>query len=683
MRLRASEMNSLVKRRFGKRAGQPFLSEFVGRPWEELVLSPIKAIELEAATLPDVISLAQGIPSFDTPEEIKRSVIEQIRAGSCARYTLSPGLPALRELLSEVLRREGMSYDADSEIIVTCGSIEAVSASLLALLEPGEEVLLPSPSYTSYLSAIKVARAVPQFISLDEDAGFDLDPERLAESISSRTRAVVIAQPNNPTGTIFSREAIEAMLALADKHDLLVLSDEVYREFVYTDRPVFSPASLPCYRGRVVRICSFSKAFAMTGWRVGFLHTDHALAARILRVHDALVTCAPVASQYGAVAALTHGEALIAPLREELRRRRQRLIEHLDLLPSIFDYQTPQASYFVFPRVKDTVPLARDSRALAHELLHRARVACVPGVAFGPTGEGHLRFCFARPIEDIDRAFERLQEFFSKFGQKSISALPLGSAMPTAPVVSRPSVRREAAARMLRGLARSSLAIHRPLVIGIAGGRGKTVAKRTLAELLATHFQVRSNPLSYNTEIGVSLSVLGVAVHGVSALRAIALCLLRAIHPLRCDVLILEYGVARPGDMDRLLRIVEPDIAIVTPTTDRPGEHAESLRILLGELEELGRRMARKAKPLFAFAADLGLRRLEGFTTAEWIGLDCFTRDGASMWLTAGNVAHRLQRDWAGTSELYAIAASVRVAERLGLPPEKLAAFLSPSWSGQ
>lgn len=651
----------------------------LSRPWEDLVLSPIKAIELEAAALPDVISLAQGIPSFDTPQQIKEAVIERIRAGSCSRYSLSPGLPELRELIAETLRGEGMRYDPDSEVIVTCGSIEAVSASLIALVAPGSEVLLPSPCYTSYLSAIQVARATPKFFPLDEDAGFDLAPDRIAHAISPRTRAILMAQPNNPTGTVFSSAAIEALLALAEKHNLLVLSDEVYREFVYVDRPVVTPASLPHGRERIVRICSFSKAFAMTGWRVGFLHTDRSLAARILRVHDALVTCAPVASQYGALAALAHGEALIAPFREELRHRRQRLIEHLDSLPSIFDYQTPQASYFVFPRVKDTVALARDSRALAREILHRARVACVPGVAFGPTGEGHLRFCFARPIEDIDRAFERLHDFFSRFGKSSTSPLSFRSAKAPTVVPARPSAGREVRTQTLRWLAWASLTVHRPFVIGIAGGRGKTVAKRSLTQLLATHFRVRSSPLSYNTELGVSLSILGISVHGMRPIVALLHCLARAAWPLRSDVLILEYGAAQPGDMNRLLRIIEPDIALVTPTTDQPGESAEVLRILIQELDTLGRRMRSRGKPLLAYDKDPGLRRLEAFAQAEWIGIDSLHREGSSFLIPVGDTIRPLRRDWAGTSELYAIAAGVRIAAILGVPQEKVVSFLTPS----
>ncbi|HUI28347.1 MAG TPA: pyridoxal phosphate-dependent aminotransferase, partial [Candidatus Kryptonia bacterium] len=342
-------------------------------------LSPIKAIELQASRIPGVVSLAQGIPSFDTPEPIKRYVAEKLAAGECAKYSLAPGLPQLRELIAESLLHEGMRYDPDGEIIVTCGAIEAVTATLLATINPGDEVLLTSPTYTSYVPAIRLAGGVPRFVALDEDANFDLDPDAIAAAATRRTAALLLCNPNNPTGTIFSRGQVERMLAVAERHDLVVITDEVYKDFVYSDARPFSPALVADARARVVRIVSFSKAYGMTGWRVGFLHTARERARDILKVHDAVVTCAPVVSQHAAVAALTLGEPFIAEFRREFRRRRDRVITHLDALSNVFDYQRPDASYFVFPRVKDTVRLARDSVRLAEDILNRAHVALVPG----------------------------------------------------------------------------------------------------------------------------------------------------------------------------------------------------------------------------------------------------------------------------------------------------------------
>jgi len=649
------------------------------RPWDELALSPIKAMELEAAALPDVVSLAQGIPSFDTPDEIKAFVVEQMRAGACARYSLSPGLPRLREQIAETLKHDGLSYDPDSEILVTCGSIEALSASLLALFEPGAEVLLPSPSYTSYLSALRLARLEPRFVPLDEDRGFDLDPQLLAHKITRRTRAILIAQPNNPTGTIFSASAIRAMLELAEKHGLLVLSDEVYKDFVYVSEPLESPAHWPEFRNRIVRICSFSKAFAMTGWRVGFLHADRKLVSRILRAHDALVTCAPVVSQYAALAALEHGERLVTRFREAFRERRQRMIEHLDSMPAIFDYQTPKASYFAFPRIKDSVPFARDSVRLARLLLHEARVAVVPGVAFGPTGEGHLRLCFARSVEHIDLAFERMNELFSRSYRTRPHHFRRSLALSDRAARTRKSVRvsRRLIELALKLLTKAALR-HRPTIVAVAGGRGKTVVKRTLTQYLRLHFDVRSNPLSYNTELGLPLAILGVSTHGVSWPVVGLQCLARAFRPPMCDVLVVEMGAAAPGDMRKLLDIVEPDLAVVMPVANPPAGDPEFVRTLLGEVDELATRLLQRGKKVLAYGGDGALRNLPSLASAEWFGPECLEGEPPTLRVRVGDFTVPVGRDWAGQSELYALVASVRIGQILGMPKDKTVSFLAP-----
>jgi aminotransferase len=191
-------------------------------------------------------------------------------------------------------------------------------------------------------------------------------------------------------------------VALAERRGLFLLIDEAYKDFVYTREPYFSPAQLPAARSRVVRVFTFSKAYGMTGWRIGYLHADAHLVREILKVHDALVTCAPVVSQYAALAALEYGQTHIATFRHAFKERRDRTLEYLDALSHIFDYQKPEGAYFVFPRVKDTVRWARDSSRLAADILEKAKVALVPGIAFGPSGEAHLRLNFGREPSDID-----------------------------------------------------------------------------------------------------------------------------------------------------------------------------------------------------------------------------------------------------------------------------------------
>ncbi len=637
---------------------------------DALELSPIKAVELRASRLPDVVSLAQGIPSFDTPEPIKQFVTAKIAEGACAKYSLTPGLPQLRELIAEALGQDGMRYDPDGEIIVTCGAIEAVTATLLAFIRPGDEVIIASPTYASYIPAIRVAGGTPRFVPLDEDANFDLDPDAIAKAIGRHTRAILLCNPNNPTGTIYSAAQMARMMALAARHDLLVISDEVYKDFIYTNAPPGNPARVLEHRDRVVRICSFSKAYGMTGWRVGFLHTARPRADMILKVHDALVTCAPVASQYAAIAALELGAPFVERFREEFRRRRARIIERLDALPAVFDYQKPNASYFAFPRVKDTVPLARDSRALAEDILQRVRVALVPGVAFGPTGEAHLRFCYARAQDDIERAFDRLDDYFAGRAPQTYSI-----AAP-APVARRDALPRATGLVILRGLARVALARRRPRIVAIAGSRGKTVLKRTLTELLSTHRHVRSNPLSYNTEAGLALAVVNVTFdtrRPRSVLAGLARALAHALAPDRIDVLILEFGARQTGDMQRLLRMVRPDIAVITPLAPSYSEDQTSLAVLRAEMKVLIETVRSRGGAVFVCADDPVVAEF-ATAPAETFGKGDLRQGGSRLRVNGREYA--LGRELVGDSSLYAVAASALVAQHLGVPEAAVASFL-------
>jgi aminotransferase len=386
----------------------------------EINLSPIKEIELRASRIPGVVSLAQGVPSFDTPEAIKRAAIEAIEEGKVAKYSLAPGILEFRETIAHYLEKENKFFDFETEIIATAGSIEAITATLLAILEPEDEVLIPDPTYTSYQSAIKVARGLPIFVPLDEEKGWAFDIQEFEKLITPRTRAFLFCNPNNPTGTIFSRNQLHALAQLAIKHNIYILSDEVYKDFIYSDgkssEKLYSLAELRGIRDRLIYIFSFSKAYAMTGWRIAYLATHQALAKKVLAVHDSLVTCAPVVSQYAAMAALELAEEEVRKFADTFKKRRDLICQRLDKLTKVFSYQKPDSAYFVFPRIKEEylrrIALGGGSWQFAIELLEKAKVATVPGAAFGPSGENHIRMCFGRSEEDINLAFDRMEKFF-------------------------------------------------------------------------------------------------------------------------------------------------------------------------------------------------------------------------------------------------------------------------------
>lgn len=376
---------------------------------KNLQLSVIKQMELRAAKYPDVISLAQGIPSFDTPAGIKRRVERALADGVVAKYSLSPGLPELREMVEISLAKENMFYDWEKEIIVTAGSIEAISAAILTISEPGDEIILPSPSYTSYKEAVYLAGCTPIFVPLNEKNGWAFELSEFAKAITKKTKAVLYCNPNNPSGTIYGQEQLLSLAKLAVKHNFFLISDEVYKDFIYNhEKKIFSLAQLPEMRKLVIRIFSFSKAYAMTGWRVGFVHGDESVISEILKVHDALVTCAPVISQYAAMGALEMGESDILNFKKQYQKRRDLICLRLDKLKNFLSYVKPNSAYFVFPKIFK----CDDSMALALDFLDKIQVAVVPGVAFGPNGQGHIRLSFGRTEEQINGAFDRLEEYF-------------------------------------------------------------------------------------------------------------------------------------------------------------------------------------------------------------------------------------------------------------------------------
>ena len=661
-------------------------------------LSPIKAMELAASRVPDVISLAQGIPSFDTPEPIKAFVQQKIAEGECATYSLTPGLPQLRECIAESLLREAMHYDPDQEIIVSCGSIEAIAATLLALTRPGDEIILPSPSYASYQEVVRIAGCSPRFAPLREEQNFAFHQEAFEACLSPHTRAILYCNPNNPTGTVFSEAETRALIALAERHNLFLIIDEAYKDFVYTPEVYFSPAQVADVRQRIVRIFTFSKAYGMTGWRVGYLHSDARNVREILKVHDALVTCAPVVSQYAALAALEYGHDHITAFRQAFKQRRDLTLTHLDRLSHVFDYQKPEGAYFVFPRIKDVVVHARDSYALAYDILEKAKVAVVPGLAFGPSGEAHIRLNFGRRVDDITTAFERLGEYFSPAAALRARPGQRPASRPTAPAAGRvpppptPGLSRDLfsyrrlrgfAVLLLRALARLSLWRKNPRVIAIAGSHGKTVIKRIVTELLAQHYRVQPNPRSYNTDIGLPLAILNIELASVrlrDLVRGFAQAVRTTLFSTEApDILVLEFGVRHRGDMQQLIRTVTPDIAILTTLTPSYSTDVEVLHTLQDEMRLLC--LAAGANCQFVIDGDDPLLQdvIASLPTPPLLlHRSAWSTEEDDLQLRSPDRRYAVRREIIGENERFSVQAAVAVAERwTRLSPAEIQRFLS------
>lgn len=398
----------------------------------KVILSPIKEIEIRSSKVFDVVSLAQGVADFDTPECIKRCAIEHIKAGDVSKYSLSPGIVELRETIEVDLKKREINYDFENEIIITAGAIEAITATLLTILNEGDEVLIPDPTYTSYQEAIKNAGGIPKFIPLSEEDGWSFDDKTLEEKITPKTKAILFCNPNNPTGTIYPRDQLLRILEIAEKNGLYVLSDEVYRDFIYDNQDFYSIGNFSEFRKRIIYIFSFSKSYSMTGWRIGFLATEKELAQKILAHHDVMITCAPVVSQWGALAAIEMADEDRDYFKNSFKERRDLICNQLDGMKKWFTYQKPSSAYFVFPKFSKELieALNQDSKVNKYELknyqkgslswrlvlnlLYEAKVAFVPGQAFGETGENHLRMCFGRSQEDILKAMTRMKKYLDK-----------------------------------------------------------------------------------------------------------------------------------------------------------------------------------------------------------------------------------------------------------------------------
>lgn len=359
------------------------------------------------------ISLGVGEPDFDTPWHVREEGIYSLEKGRTF-YTSNSGLKPLKEEICHYLRRRcDVSYDPDHEVLVTVGGSEAIDIALRAMLNPGDEVLIPQPSYVSYLPCTVLADGVPVIIELEEKDRFRLTPEKLLEKITDKTKILILPFPNNPTGAIMEREDLEKIAKIVIEKDLFVLSDEIYSELTYTDRHV-TIASLPGMKERTVLINGFSKAYAMTGWRLGYAAAPEVILKQMLKIHQYAIMCAPTTSQYAAVEAMKNGDQDVQMMRESYNQRRRYLLHAFaEMGISCFE---PLGAFYTFPNIKR---FGMTSDEFATRLLMEEKVAVVPGTAFGDCGEGFLRISYAYSLESLKKALDRIRRFVDRLDGKA------------------------------------------------------------------------------------------------------------------------------------------------------------------------------------------------------------------------------------------------------------------------
>jgi aminotransferase len=357
-------------------------------------------------SMPDVISLGVGEPDFDTPAVVVEAGVAALRAGR-THYTSNYGTIELRRALATHLeRRYGVAYDPENEIVITVGSSEGLAASLAAVVDPGDEVLVAEPTYVAYTPDIIFAGATPVFVPTRLEDGWQLDPDDVEAAITPRTRVLFLGFPNNPTGAVLDGDRLRALAAIAERHDLVVVSDEIYDRLVYGGHRHEAFSAMPGMRDRTILIGGFSKAYAMTGWRVGYVCAPADLLDGIIKVHQYLIMSAPTIAQDAALAALEQADADVDRMAAEYDRRRRMFVAGLRRIG--LTIAEPRGAFYAFPSIAAS---GLSSDEFSERLLFEQRVAVIPGTAFGDSGEGHVRASLATAYEKLEEALVRIERF--------------------------------------------------------------------------------------------------------------------------------------------------------------------------------------------------------------------------------------------------------------------------------
>ncbi len=377
----------------------------ISKKIESIEPSGIRKFFDVVSEMPDAISLGVGEPDFDTPYNVREEGIYALEKGRTF-YTSNAGLKELREEIARYLHRKySLNYDPVHEIMVTVGGSEAIDVALRCMVDPGDEVLIPTPCYVSYLPCAVMADAVPKFIELKAENQFKLTKQELIDSITDKTKILILAYPNNPTGAIMTKEELEELVPVIIENDLYVISDEIYSELTY-DNHHCSIASLPGMRERTVTINGFSKAFAMTGWRLGYACAPRVIMEQMVKLHQFAIMCAPTNSQFAAIEAMRNCDDDVARMVEAYNQRRRYLLNAFKEMD--IECFEPFGAFYVFPSI---AKFGMTSEEFATRLLKEQKLAVVPGTAFGACGEGFVRISYAYSIENLKVGIDRIKKF--------------------------------------------------------------------------------------------------------------------------------------------------------------------------------------------------------------------------------------------------------------------------------
>lgn len=386
----------------------------VSRAVAGISMSAIKDMAMRSAQVEGAVSLAWGLPSFRTPEHIRRAVARRLDEDpNIGMYALPDGLPEFRAAAArEHFAATGIEVDPDQNVMITAGNMQGLNALFHVLLDPGDEVIVTDPGFASHFQQIRLCGGEPVHWTLEESQGWALDVDALPKLIGEKTKALVLVSPSNPTGKIFDEAELRRVGRIALERDILVLLDDPYGHFTYENAAkYFNLAGVPELTDRIAYLFTFSKTYAMSGWRIGYMILPEALKREVLKVHDATIICAPRVSQVAGLAALTQEPVHLKEFEAVLARRRDLICERLDRLSHVFQYVKPEGAYYVFPRI---VAEHDDSSEFAIRLLQDARVTVTPGGAFGPTGEHHVRMAYCVADEAIEIAFDRMEAYFGR-----------------------------------------------------------------------------------------------------------------------------------------------------------------------------------------------------------------------------------------------------------------------------